>query len=163
MKRSIIRETKLHKSKLEIVKAQTQKTSTANPSPMRKKNVAWLTLMLTATGVLLFSSNLHATPLSTVNAYIGIAKTIKSVLGKFIGETTVTPACALGTWDHYDYGIYGLTKDGKPNYFGRALKVWRNPITGRFFYRTLIRDPQTGKWQEADREPIDIPRLAKLT
>lgn len=154
---------RLNGTNQEITKAQPEVISLVDRRHVRKRDSALLAIVLTSAATVLLSSNTHGAPLSMINAYIGIAKTIKSAVGAFIGETTVIPACALARWDHYDYGIYGKNSEGKPNYFGQHLQVIRDPHTGDFSYKTELRDCKTGKWFVANRDVISIPRLSRLT
>lgn len=97
-------------------------SSNAVFSCTRNKRFRFRPRALTGVALLLLTSGLNASGLSTINAYIGFAKTLKSAIDGFIGTTTVTPAVALGRWDHWDYGIYGLGGNGKPNFFGRHFE-----------------------------------------
>jgi len=147
-----------------LAKGQTKQNHVINTNRLqRNKTFSVLRKMSAGAIAILFASGLHAGTLSTINAYIGFAKTLKSIWGGIVGETTVTPACALAKWDSYVYGIYGKREDGKPNYFGCHLQVIRNPYTGAFFYKKELRDQYTGQWSLAGNEQIDIPRLARMT
>lgn len=147
-----------------LAQGQTKQNHVINTNRLqRNKTFSVLRKMSVGALAILFASGLHAGPLSTINAYIGFAKTLKSIWGGIVGETTVTPACALARWDSYVYGIYGKREDGKPNYYGRHLQVTRNEFTGLFSYKTELRDQYTGRWYAVDRQQIDIPRLARMT
>ncbi|MDH7502766.1 MAG: hypothetical protein QHJ82_08665 [Verrucomicrobiota bacterium] len=163
MNRSKIEFSKVQGVKHSPTNGQTKPNRVVNTNRPRTRASAMLRRVSVCATVALFSLGLKAAPLSTINAYIGFAKTLKSVVGEFVGGTTVTPACALGRWDYYVYGIYGKTEDGKPKYFGQHWQAIRNPYTGEYFYREESRDERTGRWHEVRHEPISIPRLSRAT
>ncbi|HOK78526.1 MAG TPA: hypothetical protein PLW35_12495 [Verrucomicrobiota bacterium] len=149
--------------KSSLTNRQAKPNRVVNTNRLRKKAFAVLRRVSAGAIVVLFSLGLKAGTLSTINAYIGFAKTLKSTVGELVGGTTVTPACALGRWDYYVYGIYGKTEDGKPKYFGQHWQAIRNPYTGEYFYREESRDERTGRWHEVRHEPISIPSLSRAT
>ncbi|NLH73866.1 MAG: hypothetical protein GX456_12500 [Verrucomicrobia bacterium] len=149
--------------KSSLTNGQTKPNRVVNTNRSRKKAFAVLRRVSAGAIVVLFSLGLKAGTLSSINAYIGFAKTLKSTMGALVGETTVTPACALGRWDRYVYGYYGQREQGKPNYFGQHWQAIRNPYTGEFFYTSETRDQETGRWREVDHESISIPSLSRTT
>lgn len=109
----------------------------------------------------------RSAPVSTVNAYLGISRTLYNGMNRLVGSTTVQPAHALDTWRQVAYGLYGLHEDGSVWYFGTKRVARRNGSTGRFFFWTYTRDSYTGGWNLAHQEPFwvgdDRSRLARMT
>ncbi len=87
-----------------------------------------------------------ASAVSTVNAYIGIGRTLYNLVSSILGSTTVHPAHALDTWEEVTYGMYGWHDDGSLCYFGWRQLARRNRTTGNYHYSTYDRDPYTGAW-----------------
>ncbi len=118
---------------------------------------------------LVLSANWHvqAVAVSTLNAYLGIAKTFYGLGMGLRGRTTVQPAHALHLWQREESGTYGRhADDGSPCYFGTRMVFRRNPANGQLFYWTWQRDDRTGGWICVSHEPIwvgnEMGRLSEL-
>ncbi len=90
----------------------------------------------------------------TIGDIWGTAKSITSVIGGFIGTTTVTPAYAMKTWRKDSYGYYGNV------YFDSRWRVSRSMVTGAYFYdyRNLRFD---GTWS-VNQAPFSISTVQRL-